>query len=206
MANQIQEFEANILRHVYDDEEGNFFASVSDFEEGRYFMKTKFHEEFVEALKDYRATKSTWIYLNGIEGLGKTSSAIYYVLRCGKNDDLSVHYVDLDIIEKRDEQLESFTSYSKKFKDDDCIIVDHITLFNTHYLEKIRRIVERQVDNPKFILIETGFKASVHSFIEFRRKFQLDEDAFLNIWKGTVKYSYRKKTRRIRIMLRDWVC
>ncbi|XP_061189253.1 uncharacterized protein LOC133197309 [Saccostrea echinata] len=192
---QIQEFEASVLRHVHDDKEGNFFASVSDFKEGRYFIKTKFHEEFLEKLKDYRATKSTWIYLNGIEGLGKTSSAIYYVFSCRENGDLSVHYVDLNKIEKRDEDLESFVAYSKKFEDKDCVIVDHLTLYNTHYLEKIKRIVERQVEDPKFILIETGFTASAHKFMEFGRKFQLDEDSFLNIWKGSLEYLISKKDK-----------
>ncbi|XP_065934723.1 uncharacterized protein [Magallana gigas] len=62
-----QEFEANVLRHVFDDEEGIFLANVIDFEEGRYFIKTEFHEKFVEAIKDNRAKKTTWIYLNGIE-------------------------------------------------------------------------------------------------------------------------------------------
>lgn len=195
MANQIQEFEANVLRHVYDDEEGNFFASVSHFEEGRYFIKTKFHKKFVEALKDNRAAKSTWIYLNGIEGLGKTSSAIYYVLKCRENDDLSVHYIDLNKIEKRDEDLESFIAYSKKFKDKDCIIVDHLTLHNTGYLNKIKKTVERKVSEPKFILIETGFTASAHRFTVFGRKFQLDEDSFVNIWKGSLEYLISKKDR-----------
>lgn len=52
-----------------------FLANVNDFEEGRYFIKTEFHK-FVEAIEDNRAKKTTWIYLNGIEDLGKTSSAI----------------------------------------------------------------------------------------------------------------------------------
>lgn len=192
---QVQVFETNVLRHVHDDKEGNFFASVSHFKEGRYFIKTNFHEEFLEKLKDNRATKSSWICLNGIEGLGKTSSAIYYVLRCRENDDHAVHYVDLNKIEKRDEDLESFIAYSKKFKDKECIIVDHLTLSNTHYLEKIRRIVERQVEDPKFILIETGFTATAHKFMEFGRKFQLDEDSFLNIWKGSLEYLISKKDK-----------
>lgn len=192
---QAQEFEANVLRHVFDDEEGIFLANVIDFEEGRYFIKTEFHEKFVEAIKDNRAKKTTWIYLNGIEGLGKTSSAIYYVLKCRENDDLSVHYVDVNEIEKRDEDLEFFIAYSKKFKKNDCIIVDHLTLYNTHYLNKMKKIVERQVKNPKFILIETGFTASAHKFTEFGRKFQLDEDSFVNIWKGSLEYLISKKDR-----------
>jgi hypothetical protein len=120
---------------------------------------------------------------------------MYYVLRCRENGDLSVHYVDLNKIEKRDEHLESFISYSKKFEDKDCIIVDHLTLDNAHYLTKIKRIVEQQVEDPKFILIETGFTATVHRFIEFGRKFQLDEDSFLDIWKGSLEFLISKKDK-----------
>lgn len=72
---QAQEFVANVLRHVFDDKEESFLANVNDFEEGRYFIKTEFHK-FVEAIEDNRAKKTTWIYLNGIEDLGKTSSPI----------------------------------------------------------------------------------------------------------------------------------
>lgn len=59
MAHPIQEFEPSVLRHVHDDEEGNNFASeiVCHFMDGRYFIKTKFHAEFLEKLKDERATK-----------------------------------------------------------------------------------------------------------------------------------------------------
>ncbi|XP_061188195.1 uncharacterized protein LOC133196303 [Saccostrea echinata] len=200
MANPIKEFEPNVLRHVHDDEEGNNFASeiVCHFMEGRYFIKTKFHEEFLEKLKDKRATKSTWIYLNGLEGLGKSSSAIYYVLKCRENGDVSVHYVDLDRIETRDEDLESFIAYSKKFGNRDCIIVDHLTLCNAHYLEKVQKIVKRQVSYPKFILIETGFTASAHKCMELGREFQLDEDSFLNIWKGSLEYLLSQKDKEDR--------
>uniref|UniRef100_A0A8W8NZ98 Uncharacterized protein n=1 Tax=Magallana gigas TaxID=29159 RepID=A0A8W8NZ98_MAGGI len=102
-----QEFEANILRHVFDDKEESFLANVNDFEEGRYFIKTEFHKKFVEAIEDNRAKKTTWIYLNGIE----------------------------------------------------------------------------------------GFTASAHKFTEFGRKFQLDEDSFVDIWKGSLEYLIAKKDR-----------
>ncbi|XP_065922138.1 uncharacterized protein [Magallana gigas] len=193
----IQEFEPSVLRHVYDDEEGNNFASeiVCRFMDGRYFIKTKFHEEFLERLEDERATDNTWIYLNGLEGLGKSSSSIYYVLKCRENGDLAVHYVDLNSIEARDEDLESFVAYSKKFGNRDCIIVDHLTLYNAHYLKKIEKIVKRKVIYPQFILIETGFTASAHKFMEFGREFQLDEDTFLNIWKGALEYMLSRKDK-----------
>nr|XP_034324330.1 uncharacterized protein LOC105343598 [Crassostrea gigas] len=197
MAHPIQEFEPSVLRHVHDDEEGNNFASeiVCHFMDGRYFIKTKFHAEFLEKLKDERATKKTWIYLNGLEGLGKSSSSIYYVLKCRENGDLSVHYVDLNRIEERDEDLESFEAYSKKFGNRDCVIVDHLTLYNAHYLEKVKKIVKRQVSYPQFILIEIGFTASAHKFMEFGREFQLDEDTFLNIWKGSLEYMLSQKDK-----------
>lgn len=48
----------------------------------------------------------------------------------------------------------------------------------------MKKIVERQVKRPKFILIETGFTASAHKFTEFGRKFQLDEDSLLIFGRG----------------------
>lgn len=42
--------------------------------------------------------------------------------------------------------------------------------------------MERQVENPKFILIETDFTANVHKFMEFGRKFQFEEAAFFLIY------------------------
>lgn len=59
----------------------------------------------------------------------------------------------------------------------------------------MKKIVERQVKRPKFILIETGFTASAHKFTEFGRKFQLDEDSFVDIWKGSLEYLIAKKDR-----------
>ena len=40
----------------------------------------------------------------------------------------------------------------------DCLIVDHVTLYSTHYLNKIKRIIREK--DMKFIMIETGFTAS----------------------------------------------
>lgn len=130
---------------MYDDEEGNNFVSeiVCYFMDGRYFIKIKFYVEFFEKLKDERVIKKIWIYLNGFEGLGKLLLLIYYVLKCRENGDFLVYYVDLNRIEERDEDLEFFEVYFKKFGNRDCVIVDYFILYNVYYLEKVKKIVKR---------------------------------------------------------------
>lgn len=96
----------------------------------------------------------------------------YYVLRRRKNDDLSVHYIR---IEKRDEQLKSFASYSKMFKDNECIIVDHVTLYNTHYLKKIE---EKWND-----------KLKIQSLFLLR---QTSQQMFINLWNLEENFSLMK--------------
>ncbi|XP_062604878.1 uncharacterized protein LOC134266678 [Saccostrea cucullata] len=193
-------FEASVLQHISDDEEGNFFAKLSPFKEGRYLLKTKFHEDFVDCMRDLRLIQNDWNLLSGIEGLGISSSAMYYVLECRKENDISVHYVDLNKIEERDKNLVSFGAYCKNFLDRACLIIDHVTLYNSHYLENIKKMVHQQVKDAKFILIETGFTADashLHCNI-FGRNHQLDEDSSLKIWKGSVEYlfSQRGKTEK----------
>lgn len=97
----------------------------------------------MEVIEDNRVKKIILIYLNGIEGLGKILLAIYYILKCRENDDFFVYYVDVNEIEKRDEDLEFFIVYLKKFKDNDCIIVDYLIFYNIYYLNKMKKIVER---------------------------------------------------------------
>ena len=87
-----------------------------DFKAGRCFVKTKFHDVFVSIIDSCRKSRKLWNYLSGIQGLGKTSSVLYYVLDCRRNNDNGVHYIDLIEIEKRDENLLSFTTFAEKFK------------------------------------------------------------------------------------------
>lgn len=157
-----------------------------DFKAGRCFVKTKFHDVFVSIIDSCRKSRKLWNYLSGIQGLGKTSSVLYYVLDCRRNNDNGVHYIDLIEIEKRDENLLTFTTFAEKFKTEDCIIIDHITVFNSHYLDKIRKIVTGKVE--RFILIETGFTASADTAeYDCGKELQLDEEYFLKIWNGSLK-------------------
>ncbi|XP_061174968.1 uncharacterized protein LOC133184121 [Saccostrea echinata] len=174
-------FEENILQRATDNEELKLFANAIDFEEKRFFLKTKFHETFVKVINGHR--KRSWTYEAGLNGLGKTSSILYYVLDCQRKNDLKIHYFDLQEITKKDKQLKQFTTHSETLKNDDCLIIDHITLYNSHYLDKIREIVQSK--HLRFILIETGCTASAHRILTFGRKFQLDEESFLKIWDVT---------------------
>lgn len=158
-------FESSVLLHIKDDEEAKFFARRTDFLSGRYFLKTKFHETFVTHIHVCKRGMPLWNYVSGIEGLGKTSSVLYYVLECRKNGDSEIHYFDLEKIISKDKKLKTFNEFSEKFEDGHCVIIDHVTMHNSHYLDVIKDITSEKEIN--FILIETGFTASAHNILGF---------------------------------------
>lgn len=133
----------------------------------------------------YKKCRKLWNYVTGIQGLGKTSSVLYYVLDCRSKKDNRIHYVDLNEIDQRDKNLENFSSFSKNFQAGDCLVIDHMTIFNSHHTDKIKSILEGK--GIKFILIQTGFTASLHGEIDCGKELQLDEEYFLKIWSGSVK-------------------
>lgn len=134
----------------------------------------------------YKKCRKLWNYVTGIQGLGKTSSVLYYVLDCRSKKDNRIHYVDLNEIDQRDKNLENFSSLiSKNFQAGDCLVIDHMTIFNSHHTDKIKSILEGK--GIKFILIQTGFTASLHGEIDYGKELQLDEEYFLKIWSGSVK-------------------
>ncbi|XP_062577495.1 uncharacterized protein LOC134239348 [Saccostrea cucullata] len=179
-------FDSSIIQHACDDEEAKMFANLMTFNEKVFFFKTKFHYAFMSIIDGQRDSQNEWNYVYGIQGLGKSSSALYYVLECRRNNDANIHYIDLQHIEKCDENLEKFTSFSEKIPENSCLVIDHVTIFNDHYREKVYKIVKQKVS--RFIVIETGFTSSAHTgSIDCGRELQLDEDSFLTIWNGTLK-------------------
>lgn len=179
-------FDSSVIQQVKEDEEARLFANVVHFKAGRFFLKTKFHGEFVNIIRKIRQSEIFWNYVSGIQGLGKTSSVLYYVLECRSKKDDKIHYIDLNEIERWDENLEKFGAFSGKLKKGGSLVIDHVTLFNDHYLKKIKRIVESKVD--RFILIETGFTASAHTAcLDCGKEFQLDKENFMKIWNGTLQ-------------------
>ncbi|XP_052089281.1 uncharacterized protein LOC127726024 [Mytilus californianus] len=178
-------FESSVLLHVKDDEEAKIFARRTDFLSGRYFLKTKFHETFLTHIQACILGMTNWNYVSGIQGLGKTSSVLYYVLECRKNGNDGIHYFDLEKIISKDKKLKTFSEFSEKFDDGHCVIVDHVTMHNSHYLDKIKEITSEKEIN--FILIETGFTACAHYLLDFGKDLQLNEDSFLRIWKGSLQ-------------------
>ena len=159
---------------------------MTDFKKGRYFVKTEFHEKFVPILHRSRQDSKLYIHISGIQGLGKTSSVIYYVLECRKNQDYGVHYIDLNEIVKKDRDLEKFSAFSEKYQTDDCLIIDHVSVDNSHYMDKIKEVVKGKID--KFILIETGLTACAHSSsLVCGKDLQLNEEYFLQIWNGSLQ-------------------
>eukprot|EP00105_Crassostrea_gigas_P043142 XP_019927290.1 PREDICTED: uncharacterized protein LOC109620094 [Crassostrea gigas] len=185
-SDDIDEFDGSVLEYVTKDEEATLFANIADFKARRCFVKTKFHEMFVNIIDSCRKSRNSWTYLRGIQGLGKTSSVLYYVLDCRKNNDAGVHYFDLVEIEKKDKNLQTFSTFVEDFQSEDCFIIDHVTIFNSHYLDRIKEIVAGRID--KFILIEAGFTASAHTAeYDCGKELQLDEENFLKIWNGSLK-------------------
>lgn len=178
-------FESSVMLHVKDDEEAKIFAWRTNFLSGRYFLKTKFHETFVTHIQACRRGMTHTNKVSGIQGLGKTSSVLYYVLECRKNGDDGIHYFDLEKIISKDKELKTFSEFSEKFEDGHCVVIDHVTMHNSRYLDNIREITSEKEIN--FILIETGFTASAHYLLDFGKDFQLNEGSFLRIWKGSLQ-------------------
>lgn len=184
----MDEFDTSILQHVTDDEEAKLFANIIDFKAGRCFIKTKFHHVFINMIdRIYKKCRKLWNNVTGLQGLGKTSTVLYYVLDCRRKKDSGIHYIDLNEIEKRDKNLAKFTSFSENFQAADCLVIDHMTIFNSHYTDKIKSILEDK--DIKFILIQTGFTAtSLHKGeIDCGKELQLDEGDLLKIWSGSLK-------------------
>jgi hypothetical protein len=185
--NRDDEFDTSILRYATEDEEAKLFANIIDFKAGRCFMKTKFHNVFSNVIdRIYKKCRNLWNYVTGLQGLGKTSTVLYYVLNCRRKKDKGIHYIDLNEIVKRDKYLENFTSFSENFQAGDCLVIDHVTVFISHYTDKIRRTLEDK--DIKFILIPTGFTASLRNGeIDCGKELQLDEECFQKIWSGSIK-------------------
>ncbi|XP_052065591.1 uncharacterized protein LOC127705314 [Mytilus californianus] len=177
-------FEEEILQITDKDEDllcGKVFAK--NFR-NKCFIKTKFHDRFVEKMTIARMTSSQKQTLVGIEGLGKSSSAIYYVLSCRKKGDNGIHYIDLNVIEAIDKNLEKFKLFADSVTCSDCLVVDHVTLFNMPLVKKIEEVTQY----TQIILIESGFTACAHTStgVDFGKNLQIDLNEFKKIWTGSL--------------------
>ncbi|VDI19271.1 Hypothetical predicted protein [Mytilus galloprovincialis] len=177
-------FEEEILQITDKDEDllcGKVFAK--NFR-SKCFIKTKFHDCFIEKMTIARITSSQRQTLVGIEGIGKSSSAIYYVLSCRKKGDNGIHYVDLNVIEAIDKNLEKFKLFADNVTCNDCLVVDHVTLSNMPLVKKIAEVTQY----TQIILIESGFTACAHTTtgVDFGKDLQLDLDEFKKIWTGSL--------------------
>lgn len=131
------------------------FVNIAKYSgEFKYFLKTRFHDFFVGIL-ERRIEEELSIV--GVQGIGKSSSAVYYVLSCIRNGDRHIHYIDLDVIkEESDIQMNKLQEFAKQVEPSDIVILDHVTLFNRSTVKKIQQIITIS----KMIFIETGFAAS----------------------------------------------
>ncbi|CAG2238438.1 unnamed protein product [Mytilus edulis] len=174
-------FEEEILRIAETDEHFLTYKTYARNLKDKCFIKTKFHNHFLEVLKAVRKGGFQKERIVGISGIGKSSSVMYYILSCRKNGDGGIHYVDLSVIQKRDKNLEKFSQYIASVKNGDCLVIDHVTLFNGKLVEKI----EELASFVKIIVIESGNTACVRTTnLDFNKDFQLDLNDFEKIWNG----------------------
>ncbi|XP_052065570.1 uncharacterized protein LOC127705291 [Mytilus californianus] len=174
-------FEEEILKVAETDEHFLTYKTFARNFKDKCFIKTKFHNHFLEVIKAVRKGALQKERIVGIQGIGKSSSVMYHVLSCRKNGDGGIHYVDLSIIEKKDKNLEKFSQYIASVKNNDCLVIDHVTLFNGKLVEKI----EELTSFAKIVLIESRFTACVYTTnLDFNKDFQLDLNDFERIWNG----------------------
>ncbi|KAK3103641.1 hypothetical protein FSP39_020702 [Pinctada imbricata] len=150
------------------------FVDLLNFRNQKY-LKTKFHENFINYLKEIKDSTMRDFSVSGIQGIGKSFTLLYFMLSCLGKSDYSVHYIDL---QTPGFKIEQFWDYAKRMKDEDLLIIDHVTLFNVHYANEIRK------ERKKLILtVETGFTASASlKNIIFGKEYQLDEEEFNQMW------------------------
>ncbi|XP_052092495.1 uncharacterized protein LOC127728955 [Mytilus californianus] len=59
------------------------YANIDKFRSTKYYIKTSFHKKILALLTTKKQNLDEKIeYMNGIQGMGKTTSLIYFVLQC----------------------------------------------------------------------------------------------------------------------------
>lgn len=173
-------------------------ANLRNFRRRKFYLKTKFHKAFCLKIKKardnltLRIEEDEYITFSGIEGIGKTSSVIYYWLSCLLKKDNSINYIDLEVIAEDDKDLKHFSNLARDFSRDlsHTLFVDHVTVFNQEYIAKIKKVAP----HSSLILIEKGFTASAHqNNVQFSREYQLDEEEFEKVWISIAKSSSHMK-------------
>ena len=119
--------------------------------------------------------------LVGIQGIGKSSTIVYYVLSCIRNGNYRVRYIDMNYVED-EEDLCKLKEYISTMQKGDRLILDHVTVFNGSIVRRIKQLVEHIVS--KVLMIETGFSASARHDPKciLDDKWQLDRNEFRKIW------------------------
>ena len=153
-------------------------------------METEFHKHFIahiDRLKNLQTELKSRV--SESQGIGKTSSLMYYVLKCRKEKDTSVHYVDMNMIQDCDKDLSQFSKYAKSFSKDDCLIIDHVTVQNEFCVDRLEEIlVELHKCKFQLILVEAGFTSSTAGrLLLFNRNLQLSEEEFSTLWVESLK-------------------
>ncbi|KAK3096711.1 hypothetical protein FSP39_002611 [Pinctada imbricata] len=150
------------------------FVDLLNFRNQKY-LQTKFHNAFLNYLKNIKDSTMRDFSVSGIQGIGKSFTLFYFMLSQLKEKDQSVHYIDLQVPGFDTEQ---FWKYSNQIKDGDFLIIDHVTPFNCHLISEIRKKLK-----VLLLSIENGFTASASGkSCIFGKKYQLDEEEFNQMW------------------------
>ncbi|CAG2235855.1 HSD17B8 [Mytilus edulis] len=132
--------------------------------------------------------------MNGIQGMGKTTSLIYFVLQCLMRNIKSTHYIDHEVVKDDKDITKSLTDYdASNLKG--CLIIDHYTQDNFMLMNETKKVF---IKKSKIILVETDFAASFHACtLEMGKDMQLNEEDFSSIWNVSLNLAYNETTESL---------
>lgn len=150
-----------------------------------YFAKTRFHDYFYELIENKIGTLHG-IDVNcivGVQGIGLSTTLIYYVLTCIKKGIRNIHYIDLNLV-IGETQMNRLKNYAEEMKSSGVLILDHVTLFN----RSIVADVESMVPMSRIIYVKSGFSATRNQFDNFiGKEWELNREEFKIIWMESMR-------------------
>lgn len=81
--------------------------------------------------------------MNGIQGMGKTTSLIYFVLQCLMRNIKSTHYIDHEVVKDDKDITKSLTDYDASTIKG-CLIIDHYTQDNFMLMNETKKVFRKK--------------------------------------------------------------
>ncbi|XP_063439543.1 uncharacterized protein LOC134720909 isoform X2 [Mytilus trossulus] len=166
---------------------GNFMNIARYNSANYYFAQTRFHDYFYEFLEKKIDTLHGLDEncIVGVQGIGKSSTLVYYVLSCIKKGNKNIHYIDLNLV-KGETQMNRLKKYAEEMNYSGVLILDHVTLFNRSIVADVESLVPMR----RIIYVETGFSASAKRSkfgYLIGKEWELTRDEFKIIWMESLK-------------------